>query len=93
MVRGNPVSRMASCLVMVRPVVATAAPNVCLPVNGRTCHYLEFSSLQQWRHGFYLWHVASSTLVPLVGPPRPTGGTPHCQTLHPPLKIPLIDIP
>ena len=46
MVRGNPVSRIASCLVMVRPVAVTAARNVCLPDNRRTCHYLEFSSLQ-----------------------------------------------
>ena len=77
MVRGNPVSRMASCLVMVRPGHNYSSTQRVLPVNGRTCHYLEFSSLQQWRHGFYLWHVASSTRVPLVGPPRPTSGTPH----------------
>ena len=66
MVRGNPVSRMASCLVMVRPVIATAAPNVCyLLMVGRAITLNSFLAITVAR----ILPMACSLVYP-----RPTGG-------------------
>ena len=80
MVQSNPVSRMTSCLVMVRPVITTAAPNVCyLLMVGRAITLNSFLAITVAR----ILPMACGLVYP-----SPTGGTPHCQTLHPPLKIP-----